>query len=934
MEDLPSVLPLFDKDYSLEPDMIFGWKPELGPQTAPIPLKFKSNLPVAYDVQSKKPYKTIFYGFRPYDSYILNKLFSDGTPNTYKYDFNHSLISAVEFLSKKNAENPQIKPRPFEGMAPDTPSDALHFDSKFESGNLDKVVMISKDEYDLYMRADTNTHGYYRWFYFKVDNIQHERTVRFNILNYRNTISLFEQGMRPVQYSTRRIELKLAEGWERTGNKIKYLPSNLNKYYKNKRKRLYYMLSFEVTFSYPDDVVYFAETVPYTMSRLDSFLRDIKQQDIDSGEPCIDSCILSKSLGGINVPMLTITDQTLPDTNKKLVVITARVHPSETMSSWIMEGLLRYLTRKDPKVDELRKKIVFKVVPMLNPDGVIAGNARTCFSGDDLNRVYIKPDYRLHPCVYKLKELVENSHRTHRGGVFAFIDIHAHSKKKGCFMYGPSYPLHDDRYLKCRIIPKLMSDMSAMFRYYSCKFRYHQSKLKAARVVFAKRLGIPCCFTLENSAFAFIDEQRQTVPFGKSHLFTVGENLIISIFEYLNIIEEEIHTRIARAGLRAKKKQKRQTTSVIYEEGSKGSSPRIKLNKKPGLSLTEIFDIYDEMDDGKPVFDENLPEDSLIEQVSIISVDSMKGTEEIEERKLEPVPNTRYARIISEIKCAEDQRDSSEEDSSGSDSEYEKEDPEIKQEILNTIDELAKISTGVTRIPSKKNLKSKKKSKIKINLSIKNAIPAYSRPTISDSEPKLPAIIPEINTKIEKEPLPKPRINPSTVSYALYPIESSPSYSMSHESSLLPNFINKFSLQLPSSLRHSSKLLFKKPAKRHKSFNLVKKSLSFIGNKKSTNILNSTNEEIKELCKSLQKGINSSSEQSGLVRKVDISYCPGLKDHYPKTEVYDSRPDKTKILRIFDRDFPMPNSNKKVSKYHRFGPFPNMPIINPNLKSL
>ena len=33
----------------------------------------------------------------------------------------------------------------------------LEFDAVFESGNLDKVVMVSPTEYDLYMRVDSNT---------------------------------------------------------------------------------------------------------------------------------------------------------------------------------------------------------------------------------------------------------------------------------------------------------------------------------------------------------------------------------------------------------------------------------------------------------------------------------------------------------------------------------------------------------------------------------------------------------------------------------------------------------------------------------------------------------------------------------------------------------------------------------------------------------
>ena len=54
----------------------------------------------------------------------------------------------------------------------------------------------------------------------------------------------------------------------------------------------------------------------------------------------------------------------------------------------------------------LRKRIVFKIVPMMNVDGVIIGNYRTSMSGNDLNRKFHAPDSRVHPEVSAVKDLI------------------------------------------------------------------------------------------------------------------------------------------------------------------------------------------------------------------------------------------------------------------------------------------------------------------------------------------------------------------------------------------------------------------------------------------------------------------------------------------------------------------------------------------------
>ena len=62
------------------------------------------------------------------------------------------------------------------------------------------------------------------------------------------------------------------------------------------------------------------------------------------------------------------------------------MHPGESNSSFVVEGLLEFLVSDEPAARSLRDRYVFKIVPMLNPDGVIVGNYRCSLSAHDLNR--------------------------------------------------------------------------------------------------------------------------------------------------------------------------------------------------------------------------------------------------------------------------------------------------------------------------------------------------------------------------------------------------------------------------------------------------------------------------------------------------------------------------------------------------------------------
>ena len=124
---------------------------------------------------------------------------------------------------------------------------------------------------------------------------------------------------------------------------------------------------------------------------------------------------------------------------RKGVILTARVHPGESVGSWMMKGALDFLV--DPESIEaeyLRQHFVFKVVPMLNPDGVINGNYRCSLAGCDLNRRWKRPSKVLHPTIFATKQLCHQFSKERELQIFC--DFHGHSRRKNIFMYGCNVP--------------------------------------------------------------------------------------------------------------------------------------------------------------------------------------------------------------------------------------------------------------------------------------------------------------------------------------------------------------------------------------------------------------------------------------------------------------------------------------------------------------
>lgn len=132
--------------------------------------------------------------------------------------------------------------------------------------------------------------------------------------------------------------------------------------------------------------------------------------------------------------------------------------------------------------------------------------------------------------MYAVKELIKSVNMNiEENCVHAVLDLHGHSKKKYTFIYGPYYQIHHENYFKMRILPKLLSEQTVMFRYFSCRFRLEQNKLKTARIVLFKEFGIMNSFTIESSFHGFLTEERVHQDFTPSNFSSLGRHIGISL---------------------------------------------------------------------------------------------------------------------------------------------------------------------------------------------------------------------------------------------------------------------------------------------------------------------------------------------------------------------------------------------------------------------
>ena len=84
----------------------------------------------------------------------------------------------------------------------------------------------------------------------------------------------------------------------------------------------------------------FAYCAPFTYSDNIKMIQGLHTVSGSYEVPILKEEVAGESLGGLEIPLLTITDPNTPDAFKTCVFISGRIHPGETCGSYMVKGFL------------------------------------------------------------------------------------------------------------------------------------------------------------------------------------------------------------------------------------------------------------------------------------------------------------------------------------------------------------------------------------------------------------------------------------------------------------------------------------------------------------------------------------------------------------------------------------------------------------------
>ena len=266
-------------------------------------------------------------------------------------------------------EDDSIVPPP---VVNDTPKEL--FSTSFDSGSLGSWTKVGDNNYELTFREDSigcsAKQDVYdqctSWMMFRYRGVKGS-DVSFTFKNFNYGGKGYWNGANARAYVSCNIDDQ--NSWVPIGTKS--LSSNPGTTVTK---------SIKLTMTLPCDNPYIASFIPYQV-----FFRDKVVNELDANKNVkVDIIGQSRLSANNNIYRLTITNPSVNDINKKIIVVNSGLHSSETYGDFIVEGMVRAAMKDD---DFLSKYIIYWY-PVSNPVGRYTGHGRYDDLGNDPNRVW------------------------------------------------------------------------------------------------------------------------------------------------------------------------------------------------------------------------------------------------------------------------------------------------------------------------------------------------------------------------------------------------------------------------------------------------------------------------------------------------------------------------------------------------------------------
>ena len=290
-------------------------------------------------------------------------------------------------------------------------SSSIKVSSNFDAGSIDTLWESTPDfltGWPKHWKHKSSGDDQYYWFYFKLDNVgKKDITIRLDSL-----VGVYRGGPHLIYTEeTQPVYSYDQEKWFRIEN-VKYDSTN-------------HSLTFRNLFTEDSVWIAYAHPFPYQYG--------LELINAISGHSFLNIEKLGSTREARDINLLTITDPQVPDNQKKVVFITTLQHAGESNGGYVVSGLVNFLLSNDENAALARKAVIYKVIPMMNPDGIFHGMTRLNGNLEDLNQEWdddfadtsnlpVEPEVA---CVKKwIREWLASGHKIDMG-----LDVHSQGQE-------------------------------------------------------------------------------------------------------------------------------------------------------------------------------------------------------------------------------------------------------------------------------------------------------------------------------------------------------------------------------------------------------------------------------------------------------------------------------------------------------------------------